>query len=255
MIKWLFFDVGNVILNDDPAMARLYKYIYDLIEQNGKRITFEEILSHRENSILQNRDGNHYDTVAKKYLGEEIWRRQAKSIKKKLSDNWKELSPLMPGAASLISSVEKNFNLGLIANQPKQAVFILEDYQLLQYFRVNCISAVVGLRKPDFQIFEYALKKAGCQPEESLMIGDRVDNDIKPAKALGMKTVWFKLPLTEKGYHPADGYEKLYFESIAKASASQLSPQSENEQADFVAESFNDLHILLQRLVEKKNIN
>ena len=46
--------------------------------------------------------------------------------------------------------------------------------------------------KPDIRIFEYALDKANCSPQETCMIGDRLDNDILPAKSLGMKTVWIK---------------------------------------------------------------
>ena len=46
--------------------------------------------------------------------------------------------------------------------------------------------------KPDIRIFEYALDKANCIPQEACMIGDRLDNDILPAKSLGMKTVWIK---------------------------------------------------------------
>ncbi len=33
-----------------------------------------------------------------------------------------------------------------------------------------------------------ALEHAKCQPHEAVMIGDRLDNDILPAKALGFKT-------------------------------------------------------------------
>ena len=33
---------------------------------------------------------------------------------------------------------------------------------------------------------------AGCQAENAVMIGDRLDNDIAPAKKLGMKTVWIR---------------------------------------------------------------
>lgn len=36
-----------------------------------------------------------------------------------------------------------------------------------------------------------------CRAEESVMVGDRLDNDIVPAKALGMKTVWVKNGLTQ----------------------------------------------------------
>ena len=30
---------------------------------------------------------------------------------------------------------------------------------------------------------------ADCRPENAVMVGDRLDNDIRPAKELGMKTI------------------------------------------------------------------
>ena len=48
------------------------------------------------------------------------------------------------------------------------------------------------MAKPDKKIFEMALNRAGCRPERAMMIGDRIDNDIIPAKKLGMKTIWIK---------------------------------------------------------------
>lgn len=39
---------------------------------------------------------------------------------------------------------------------------------------------------------KYALKAAACQPQEAVMIGDRIDNDTAPAQSLGMKGVWIK---------------------------------------------------------------
>ena len=53
-------------------------------------------------------------------------------------------------------------------------------------------SAELGCAKPDKEIFEKALELAGCAAQESVMIGDRLDNDIIPAKAVGMKTVWVR---------------------------------------------------------------
>ena len=45
------------------------------------------------------------------------------------------------------------------------------------------------MEKPDPRIFLWALERAGCRPQDAVMIGDRIDNDIVPAKALGMRTV------------------------------------------------------------------
>ena len=36
------------------------------------------------------------------------------------------------------------------------------------------------------------ISRADCPPENAVMIGDRIDNDIEPANKLGMKTIWVK---------------------------------------------------------------
>ena len=46
-------------------------------------------------------------------------------------------------------------------------------------------------------IFEKTLELAGCQPCDSVMVGDRLDNDIRPAKNLGMRTVWIRKGLSK----------------------------------------------------------
>jgi ribonucleotide monophosphatase NagD (HAD superfamily) len=37
------------------------------------------------------------------------------------------------------------------------------------------------------------LEKCKCRPEESIMVGDRIDKDIIPAKMIGMKTIRIKV--------------------------------------------------------------
>lgn len=46
--------------------------------------------------------------------------------------------------------------------------------------------------KPDLRLFETALQEAGCIASQAVMVGDRLDNDIYPAKSLGMGTIWVK---------------------------------------------------------------
>ena len=36
------------------------------------------------------------------------------------------------------------------------------------------------------------MERSKCKAEKSYMIGDRIDNDIVPAKEIGMKTIWIK---------------------------------------------------------------
>jgi putative hydrolase of the HAD superfamily len=55
------------------------------------------------------------------------------------------------------------------------------------------------LIKPDINFFKYALSVTGFSPSQHLVIGDRVEVDLLPAKKLGMKTclVWGKSDLVD----------------------------------------------------------
>lgn len=248
MIKWIFFDVGNVILNDDPAMAFFYHEIYQAIQRNGKNATLDEVLAARERSILVERNGKHYEAIMKQFLGDGTWKKMDKRIRRTLAENWAEKSPLMPDVVPVIQRLAEKFNLGIIANQPREVAGILENLGLLKYFQVHGISQIVGKSKPDPKFFYWALEQANCEPNEAIMIGDRVDNDVKPARSIGMKTIWLPLPLDKKGYEPKTDFERRYFESLERASASRMPPQDESETPDGIAQDFKAIPSEIDRL-------
>ncbi len=241
MIKWIFFDVGNVILNDDPAMAMLYRKIFDAIQQDGNNISFHQLLSQREELILRERDGKHFVSVALAHLGRSKWAKHEQEIKNLLRDKWAEVSPLMPGIVPVIKKLAKKYNLGIIANQPAKVSEVLQEHGLLQYFKIHGISETVGMRKPDPGFFRWAIREANCRPEEAVMIGDRVDNDVAPAKTVGMRTIWLPLTVDVKNYLPRDEMEKIYLESVKRASVSQLPPRNESETPDEIAKIFEEI--------------
>ena len=63
---------------------------------------------------------------------------------------------------------------------------------MLKYIDIVIASAEEGVAKPDLRIFKAALSRAACKPEEAVMVGDRIDNDIIPANKIGMTTVWIR---------------------------------------------------------------
>ncbi|MYA76953.1 MAG: HAD family hydrolase [Gemmatimonadetes bacterium] len=50
----------------------------------------------------------------------------------------------------------------------------------------------MGVKKPDQRFFETILANADTKASEAIMIGDRLDNDIIPARRIGMKTIWLR---------------------------------------------------------------
>ena len=95
-----------------------------------------------------------------------------------------------PGIADLLLALRaQGVVLALAANQPAQ---MLAEVGLLQLFDVRGVPKVIDLRKPDPRFFLHVTAALGLQPEECVMVGDRIDNDIAPARGLGMGTMLFR---------------------------------------------------------------
>lgn len=78
----------------------------------------------------------------------------------------------------------------IAGNQPVQARPALEAMGLA--VDAILISAEIGVEKPAPAFFERVAGEAGVSPDEILFVGDRLDNDVLPARASGMRTVLLK---------------------------------------------------------------
>lgn len=212
MISWVFFDVGNVILNDDPAQARAFILLYRALAGRGQAMSFDELLAERRKLVRQ--EGMeptrpYFQTLGKRLLGDDYPGVLA-SMAEDIFPRWGELNPVIPGVPNVIGELKEKYQLGLLANQPREVIDVLKGHGLWDVFTVQGISAEVGLHKPAPAFFQWALDQAGCLPEQALMIGDRVDNDILPARSVGMKTLRLILHPESKGYRPEDPCECAY---------------------------------------------
>ncbi len=102
------------------------------------------------------------------------------------------LEKLYEGVIDVISYLHGKYKLGIIANQVLGTQERIDNWGIGKYFDVVMASAEAGFAKPDLRIFSMALDKAGCEAGDAIMVGDRLDNDIVPAKKLGMKTIWVR---------------------------------------------------------------
>lgn len=80
----------------------------------------------------------------------------------------------------------------LVSNFYGNISVILQEFGLDGIFEEIIESAVVGIRKPDPQIFLLGVDALGMKPEEVTVVGDSLEKDIIPAKRAGCHTVWLK---------------------------------------------------------------
>ena len=171
-IKWLFFDVGSTLVDEHLAYEHRMREMADLTNT-----TYSSVYETAMTFYKQNKKG---DLETAKLLGVEL-------------PKWhKEDEILYSDAAKCLEILSGRYKIGIIANQSLGTKTRLEQHGILQYIDLVIASAEEGVAKPDKRIFEIALNRSNCQPGESVMIGDRIDNDIVPAKRMGMHTIWIK---------------------------------------------------------------
>ncbi len=172
-IKWIFFDIGSTLIDESECYKLRYREAVA-----GTAITPEDFEKKVVEFSKQNLKGDH---EAVKYYGIELppWHKDAEK-------------PYADTRSVLKQLTVKGYRLGIIANQISGTRERLSSWGLLKYFDIVLASAEEGIAKPNIEIFNRALAAANCLPENAVMIGDRLDNDIIPAKKAGMKTVWIK---------------------------------------------------------------
>lgn len=168
-IEWLFFDVGSTLVDESRANEHR---IWDAIA--GTDISYERAYARAAQLAAQN--------IAHplKHLGLPVtpWHSEDEIV--------------YPQAADCLAALHGKYKIGIIANQNPGTAARMKRYGLSRYLDLIIASAEEGLEKPDPRIFELARKRAGCPPGHAVMIGDRLDNDILPAKRLGLKTIWIR---------------------------------------------------------------
>lgn len=171
-VKWIFFDIGSTLVDESECYETRYK---ETTDKTG--VTYQDF-KNKVIAFAATSDNPYTEALQFFSLQKTKWH--------------KELEKLYPFTESVLEGLSKKYKLGIIANQSVGSKQRLADWGIGKYFDLVIASAEAGVEKPNPEIFRIALKRANCLPENAVMVGDRTDNDIMPAKKLGMKTVWVK---------------------------------------------------------------
>lgn len=255
--NWVFFDIGNVIFYDLPLLAGIWRHFYLTLKEAGWQASFEQVLEFREQILLSHPPEDNPRLLIARQQASHI----PEEVRRKAVDDWHHLylgaNHPLPGIAAVIEQLRGSYRLGIIANQPGLALDELEKHDIKHLFDHIVISDLVGYHKPDVRIFGEALRLTGADPKTSIMVGDRLDNDIRPAKSLGMKTVWLDQDFRAMSYQPRDDYERLYIQSYLKITGIDQGIKGPLDRPDEIIRTIAQLPEALSRISAgiKENAN
>ena len=171
-IQWLFFDIGSTLVDESKAYEHR---IRDTIKNSD--ISYEQFCNAMIDFAKQGLKA--YNEAVRFFgLNRTPWH--------------SEDEVLYPETVSTLDALSKRYKIGIIANQLPGTQERLNKMGIGEYICLTVSSAEAGVAKPDPTIFRLALEQANCAAENAVMIGDRLDNDIIPAKQLGMHTIWVR---------------------------------------------------------------
>ena len=182
-IEMVFFDIGGVMYDDTVYARALNTALRDL----GAVFTDEEFdRVYRGARAAQ--AGSFRRLLAMRFLGPDA---DMARLEAEAARHWAyPPAALEPDVRPCLESLAGRYRLGIIANQPSAVREALRRDGLDGSFSVWGVSDDVGLEKPDPALFVHALTEAQVKPERAVMVGDRLDYDVRPAKIAGMRAVW-----------------------------------------------------------------
>jgi HAD superfamily hydrolase (TIGR01549 family) len=123
-------------------------------------------------------------------VGRPDWRALQPEFRKRY-DPFRE-SDLYPDVRSALDTFRRAGNrIAIIANQPASRGAELAALGIES--NVSAMSDEMGLWKPDPGFFERALELMGNpDPSDVAYVGDRLDNDVRPSLAAGMRAIWLR---------------------------------------------------------------
>lgn len=228
MIKGYIFDYGGTL---DTAGRHWGKVLWDAYMKCGVPVDEQQF---REAYVYAERKlGSHpiikpeftfYNTLDAKlgieleYLAaQDMLEMPAKDIdtlRKKILDGiYDSVRQETARSREVLAEVKMDYPIALVSNFYGNIRTVLREFMLDGLFDNVIESAVVGVRKPDPQIFVLGAEALGLKPDETVVIGDSYDKDIVPARQAGCHAIWLK----------GEGWtDKAYDESLPDAVITEL---------------------------------
>ena len=203
MMKGYIFDYGGTLDTGGQHWGKVIWHAYERQQVPVTEEAFRAAYVHAERTLGKNPiiqpDFTFYKTIETKiriqleYLQEQS---QLSIVNSQLSTLTDDLYAITCAETAksrqVLLQLKQQYPMVLVSNFYGNIATVLKEFKLDGIFDTIIESAVVGVRKPDPQIFTLGVEALGMRPDEVVVVGDSMDKDIIPASKAGCHTVWFK---------------------------------------------------------------
>jgi len=175
--RWVCLDVGETLIDE----TRVFATWADVL--GVPRFTFAAVLG----GVLA-RGGDYLEVF--EALGVDDWRERHGQVQETFG-GFQAADLYADSLTSMAALRADGYRLAVIANQPARRDAELRALGVRP--DVMAMSEAMAVSKPDPAFFAQALRLMGDpRPSDVAYVGDRVDNDVIPSAAAGMRSVWLR---------------------------------------------------------------
>jgi len=194
-ISTVLLDVGGVILDESEHEAVRAGIACEILSALKPAYSIEDYYADIEEAVAAFCPQT-YRYVFWKHLNPDLdlFRKTYDSY----SAQWRERRPplrLYPEIGEEIQALYARFNLVIAGQYGKEILNLLQENGLSRYFSTQLTQDDFDITKPDPRYYERIAQTAADDPKCCVMVGDRIDKDVIPAKQVGMKTIRIRVGL------------------------------------------------------------
>jgi FMN phosphatase YigB (HAD superfamily) len=220
-IEAIFLDVGNTlrIVLEEPEFSQ--NAMRELMRLVGTNETQEEFFAkleerwkkYRKNSKTNLVEASEYDLWTKYLLPDypaELVGPQHGRLTRLWRDRDGRRVPRHAARETIIELHRRGYLLGIIANTITETEIPdwMEADGVKQYFKTVILSSIVGIRKPNPEIYWLAAREIGVEPAKCAYLGDNPVRDVEGTRAAGFgMMILFDEPATTAKEPPTDDHK------------------------------------------------
>ena len=210
IIKCIVLDLDGTLLNSGPDLLLALNYV---LEKQNLKIINKNIIGSLVGGGAKAMIERAYNFLNKKIPSNKM-EILINCFLDFYSENCSKSSHLYPNVENTIKCLKKKFKIALCTNKKQEiSEKILKEFKIHEFFDLVLGSSKKHKLKPSAEMLEYCLKKLQVEPEETIMIGDSI-NDIIPAQKIGVKTIFVnygygKLDNSIKPNHKVNSFEEI----------------------------------------------
>lgn len=201
--KHIFFDLDHTLWDFERSAEETKRELFELLKLKEKGIVSYEVFRekyvginlalwalYRDDKIEKDELNfrRFYDTLCLLGIND---RRLGEHMALGFIEGISSKTYLFPYTKELLEYLYPKYPLHIITNGFEEVQFRkLKNSGMDRFFTKVITSEAAGSKKPDAEIFQYALRKTGALAADSLMIGDDLEVDMAGARQNGMDQLY-----------------------------------------------------------------